>query len=64
MQGYGDLIPRSTAERFYAIFAMVIGTAVFGNIISSMTNILAEAQTESAARQSKMRALNAFMASK
>lgn len=35
--GYGDLIPSSTGEQFYAIVAMIVGTGIFGNIISSST---------------------------
>ena len=62
--GYGDLIPANASERFYASASMLIGTGIFGNIISCMTNILAEAHSESAARASKLRALNAFMSSK
>lgn len=48
----------------YGIFAMMVGTGVFGNIISSMTNILAEGQKEGVARAAKQRQLNAFMTSK
>ena len=43
---------------------MILGTAIFGNILSSMTNILAEAHSGNAARQAKLQALNSFMASK
>jgi hypothetical protein len=40
--GYGDLTPKATGERAFAIFAMCIGTGLFGYIISAMTNTLSD----------------------
>ena len=31
--GYGDLTPTDLSERLYAIFAMIIGTGLFGYIV-------------------------------
>ena len=38
--GYGDVIPGTSAERAFAIFAMLVGVTVFGYIVGSMANIV------------------------
>jgi hypothetical protein len=39
--GYGDVVPTSTAERFFIIFAMLIGTSVFAYVVGSVCTIVA-----------------------
>ena len=62
--GYGDLAPKATIERGYAIFAMFIGTGLFGYIISAMTNTLSESFKGDAQMQMKFKGLQEFMSSK
>ena len=62
--GYGDLIPKATSERAFAIFAMCIGTGLFGYIISAMTNTLSDTFKGDAVTLAKFKALQTFMSAK
>ena len=43
--GYGDLTPKATGERAFAIFAMCIGTGLFGYIFEPNHELLAREAT-------------------
>ena len=60
----GDLTPKATSERAFAIFAMCIGTGLFGYILSAMTNILSDSFRGDAQVQMKFKALQQFMDAK
>jgi hypothetical protein len=52
--GYGDITPTSDSERFYAMFAMVVGGAFYGYIIGSVTSIVSDRDLNKRAFYSRM----------
>lgn len=59
--GYGDVVPTGTEERFFIIFAMLIGTSVFAYVVGSVCGIVANMDKKNAAFYELMDDLNAFM---
>jgi len=59
--GYGDIVPTGTEERFFIIFAMLIGTSVFAYVVGSVCGIVANMDKKNAAFMELMDDLNAFM---
>ena len=58
--GYGDIIPTNTSERFYVIFAMLIGTSVFAYVVGSVCGIVASMGKRTAEHHDLMDTLNAM----
>ena len=58
--GYGDIVPTTTGERFYIIFAMLIGTSVFAYVVGSVCGIVASMDKKSAEHHDLMDTLNAM----
>lgn len=59
--GYGDISPVATGERIFTIFAMMVGSAVFGYIIGNTTSIIASSAAESAKRDELFANLNSYL---
>ena len=58
--GYGDVVPTSTAERFFIIFAMLIGTSVFAYVVGSVCTIVASMDKKQSEHHELMDTLNAM----
>ena len=58
--GYGDIVPTTTSERFYIIFAMLIGTSVFAYVVGSVCGIVASMDKKSAEHHDLMDTLNSM----
>ena len=59
--GYGDITSETTGERIYAIFAMIVGTGLFGYILSTMTTLLSDSIRGNVQMQAKLNQLQQFM---
>ena len=44
--GYGDIIPVTTVERWFVIFAMMLGAGIWTYIVANITNIVARLDRE------------------
>jgi len=62
--GYGDLTPKATSERAFAIFAMLLGTGIFGYVLSAMTHTLSDSFATDGQVSIKFKALQQFMDAK
>ena len=58
--GYGDVVPTSTEERFFIIFAMLIGTSVFAYVVGSVCSIVASMDKKTSEHQELMDNLSAM----
>lgn len=58
--GYGDVVPTSTAERFFIIFAMLLGTSVFAYVVGSVCTIVASMDKKQSEHHELMDTLNAM----
>jgi voltage-gated potassium channel len=59
--GYADNYPGSTAERLYAIMAMITGVGTYGYVIGSAATILANIDPSRAGYSERMEKLSGFM---
>ena len=59
--GYGDIIPQNDVERFYALFALLIGALVFGYMLSSIGSLVAALDRQAALSEEKMDAIKEYM---
>ena len=59
--GYADNYPANTAERLYAIMAMITGVGTYGYVIGSAATILANIDPSRAGYSERMEKLSAFM---
>ena len=58
--GYGDILPTTTAERFFVVCAMLIGTSVFAYVVGSVCTIIASMDKKSSEHHELMDTLNAM----
>ena len=58
--GYGDILPTTTAERFFVVCAMLIGTSVFAYVVGSVCTIVASMDKKSSEHHELMDTLNAM----
>eukprot|EP00747_Dinoflagellata_sp_TGD_P117407 gnl/TRDRNA2_/TRDRNA2_172599_c2_seq1.p1 gnl/TRDRNA2_/TRDRNA2_172599_c2~~gnl/TRDRNA2_/TRDRNA2_172599_c2_seq1.p1 ORF type:complete len:688 (-),score=101.04 gnl/TRDRNA2_/TRDRNA2_172599_c2_seq1:330-2222(-) len=59
--GYGDIIPHSDAERFYAIIAMVFGASMFGYIVGCITSVVSESDDNLRTYYERMDAVHSWL---
>jgi hypothetical protein len=59
--GYGDVAPRSTNERIFAVFAMLVGAIFFGYGISEVVNIVASLREKDTEFRRQMDTVNSYM---
>jgi CRP-like cAMP-binding protein len=59
--GYGDIIPQNNVERFYALFALLIGALVFGYMLSSIGSLVAALDRQAALSEEKMDGIKEYM---
>ncbi len=59
--GYGDIVPKSTAEQAYAIGVMIVGVAMYSYIIGNVAAILAGIQPARTRYKENMDRLSSFM---
>ena len=59
--GYGDVVAHSTAERIYAVVAMIMGCVVYSFIIGTVTQLLMRVGTHEELFHNKMREIDAFL---
>ena len=59
--GYGDVVPITNAERFYALFGMVLGSGYYGYIIASMASLVASMDTNNRVFNERMDAVLSYM---
>mmetsp|Transcript_9796 Transcript_9796/g.34132 ORF Transcript_9796/g.34132 Transcript_9796/m.34132 type:complete len:698 (+) Transcript_9796:423-2516(+) len=59
--GYGDVTPTNTDERFFIIFAMLIGTSVFAYVVGSVCGIVQNMDRKNTEFYELMDSLNGFM---
>lgn len=59
--GYADNYPVNTAERLYAIMAMITGVGTYGYVIGSAATILANIDPSRSGYSERMEKLSAFM---
>lgn len=58
--GYGDVVPTSTEERVFIIFAMLVGTSVFAYVVGSVCTIVASMDKKESEHHELMDTLNAM----
>jgi hypothetical protein len=59
--GYGDVAPKSTNERVFAVFAMLVGALFFGYGISEVVNIVASLREKDTLFRRQMDTVNSYM---
>lgn len=59
--GYGDIHPKNTTERCYAIFGMICGTTVFGYVVGKVVTLLSNFNLAWARADARMDAIHAYM---
>jgi hypothetical protein len=59
--GYGDVAPRSTKERIFAVFSMLVGAVFFGYGISEVVNIVASLREKDTEFRRQMDTVNSYM---
>jgi hypothetical protein len=59
--GYGDIVPKTTAEQTYAIGVMIVGVAMYSYIIGNVAAILAGIQPARTRYKENMDRLSSFM---
>ncbi|MDH3252717.1 MAG: cyclic nucleotide-binding domain-containing protein [Ignavibacteria bacterium] len=59
--GYGDIVPRTTAEQIYSIGVMIVGVAMYSYIIGNVATILAGIQPARTRYKENMDKLSSFM---
>jgi hypothetical protein len=59
--GYGDITPLTTHERWYAIFAMLVGGFTFGMIVGSLADVVAKSDPGNSARSKKLGLIHAYL---
>jgi hypothetical protein len=59
--GYGDVAAHSVAEQAFAIFAMLIGTTLFGYVMGSAAAVITAAESQNAVLHKKRQDLEAFL---
>lgn len=59
--GYGDVTPRSTGERWFAIAAMLLGVAFYSYIIATVASMVQARDAKSAVYYEKMGELTSWM---
>ena len=59
--GYGDITPSEPTQYVYVIFIMLIGAAIYGFIIGSMANIIANIDIAKAHFREQMQNINIFL---
>lgn len=59
--GYGDIVPLTSHERWYSIFAMLAGGFTFGMIVGSLADVVQKSDPGSSARVKKLGKVHAFL---
>ena len=59
--GYGDIVPVNNTERYYALFALLIGAIVFGYMLSSIGSLVSALDRQAALSEEKMDAIKEYM---
>lgn len=59
--GYGDVVPKTTAERWFVIFAMMVGGAAYAYIVGSVCGLVASMGELTAQLHRKIDDINVFM---
>jgi voltage-gated potassium channel len=59
--GYGDLTPSNTAERLFAIVAMVVGVTIFAYFMGSMTSIVSALNESQQQYDKRMEEVETFL---
>ncbi|MBF0423588.1 MAG: cyclic nucleotide-binding domain-containing protein [Magnetococcales bacterium] len=59
--GYGDITPQTDLARIYAVLVMMVGIAMYGYIIGTVSTTIANANAQKQRRQEKFSALADFM---
>ena len=60
-RGYGDMVPKSDAERAYTIVAMVIGGLFYGYVVGSITAIVSSSDLNSSAYYERMELIQEWL---
>lgn len=58
--GYGDITPTTNTGRFYAMFMMITGAAIWGILIASASRLMLASDRRKEQRKEKMEALQSF----
>ena len=59
--GYGDITPTNNAERYYALFALLVGAIVFGFMLSSIGELVHSVDKQAALAQDRMDEIKEYM---
>lgn len=60
--GYGDVIPDSSSERLYAMFAMCVGGGFYGYVVGVMARLVAVRDANDQATSERLCAVHAWLA--
>ena len=60
--GYGDVTPTTDAERQYAIFALIVGSLVFGLIVGEIGSLMSALDRQAALVDERMDAVKEYLA--
>jgi len=59
--GYGDITPKTDSERAYAMVAMIIGGALYGYVIGSVTSIVTDMDLNARAFHERMELIQSWL---
>ena len=59
--GYGDIKPVTDAERFLAIFSMIVGGSFYGYVVANMSSLVSATDSNSKAYFEKMDQVTSYM---
>ena len=62
--GYGDITPTNMAERYYCLFAMLVGAMMFGYMMSTIGSMVQQMDRQAAIIEDRMDAVKEWMASR
>ena len=62
--GYGDITPQNNAERYYALFAMLVGAMMFGYMMSTIGSMVTQMDREAQLKEDRMDEVKEWMASR
>jgi len=60
--GFGDIVPMTTSEKIYVIFAMVIGAGYFAYVVGTMCQLVQGLNIKTHKFQEQMDAMNEYLA--
>jgi len=62
--GYGDITPTNTMERYYCLFAMLIGAMMFGYMMSTIGSMVTQLDRQAAIVEDRMDAVKEWLTSR